>query len=278
VDAARIASAAGIEIVELGDLEAMTTASRLFDDVWGTPGGDSYLAPSLLRALSHAGNYGAAAYEKTGETNPGGALIGAVMGFLGQDGDGTFLHSHILAVSSKRRSGGVGFALKEHQRAWALGHGLRKITWTFDPLVRRNAFFNLHKLGAGAGTYLENFYGDMDDDVNGGDESDRLLVEWRLDDPRVELAASGDLGEIDVATLDASIALDEDGSVADGADVWSDVVVCATPDDVIELRRRDPEAAMRWRRALRSTLGDAMARGYTVTGFARTGWYVLERA
>ena len=56
-------------------------------------------------------------------------------------------------------------------------------TWTFDPLVRANARFNLVKLGAVAVAYLTDFYGEMQDGINAGDRSDRCAVKWELDDP-----------------------------------------------------------------------------------------------
>jgi predicted GNAT superfamily acetyltransferase len=263
--ALEVARGAGVEVAELGELREMTDVSVLFDDLWGTPG-NSYLSPSLIRALSFAGNYAAAAFGS------GGELVGAVLGFLGSDGEGTHLHSHILGVSTSSRGSNVGFALKQHQRAWALHNGLHRITWTFDPLVRRNAFFNLQKLGAGAASYLVNFYGDMDDDINAGDESDRLLIEWHLENARVLQAAEDRVDEPDVSA--ASVALSMDGETSS---VTGDVVVCATPDDIVALRRSDPQRAVHWRRALRDTLGEAMTGGYRVTGFARSGWYVLER-
>ena len=84
----------------------------------------------------------------------------------------------------------VGFALKLHQRAWALLRGVSEIAWTFDPLVSRNAYFNLVKLGAQPAEYLPNFYGTMLDTINGDDDSDRLLVRWRLRSPHVVAAAA----------------------------------------------------------------------------------------
>lgn len=265
--AARAADRAGVEVVEISDLEALTGASRLFDELWGTGPGDSYLSPSLLVALSHAGNYAAGAYA-------GGALVGAVMGFLGFDAGVPYLHSHILGVGASHRGGNVGAALKQHQRAWALGHGLRKVTWTFDPLVRRNAFFNIQKLGAEASAYLVNFYGEMSDDINGSDESDRLLIAWDLTSDRTERAADG--GLVSPQTDGSTVALDLDGRVSGAG--WGPSVLCATPDDIVELRRSDPDEAMRWRRLLRTTLGRAMHEGYRVAGVSRSGWYVLERS
>ncbi len=57
--------------------------------------------------------------------------------------------------------------MKLHQRAWAIARGIPVIEWTFDPLVARNAYFNIRKLGAMPVEYLPNFYGIMGDGING---------------------------------------------------------------------------------------------------------------
>ena len=77
-------------------------------------------------------------------------------------------------------SHGVGFALKQHQRAWGLDRDLSEMTWTFDPLVSRNARFNLTKLGAHASEYAVDFYGPMMGEMNANDQSDRLVAVWPL--------------------------------------------------------------------------------------------------
>jgi predicted GNAT superfamily acetyltransferase len=168
----------------------------------------------------------------------------------------------------------VGFALKEHQRAWALANGIRKVTWTFDPLVRRNAHFNLQKLGATAAEYHERFYGAMMDGINAGDESDRLLIVWNLDDDRAVEAASGRLDE---PSGKGTVALSADGNAPQRGEMSGDIVLCQTPEDIIALREADPKRALQWRIALRETLGAALQDGYDVAGFTRAGWYVLGR-
>ncbi len=85
----------------------------------------------------------------------------------------------------------VGFALKVHQRAWCLRRDVRVIAWTYDPLIRRNAYFNLVKLGARPVEYLRNFYGVMDDVINGGTETDRMLVHWDLRSAAAAEASAG---------------------------------------------------------------------------------------
>jgi predicted GNAT superfamily acetyltransferase len=273
-DAGKAAERAGVELALLGGPSEIRAASALFSTVWGTANTDAHIPPDLLRALTHAGNYAAGAYA-------GDELVGAVVGFLGRDGDGPYLHSHILGVAGAARGANIGFALKLHQRAWALDAGLRKITWTFDPLVRRNAYFNLNKLGAHADAYHERFYGSMTDGINAGDESDRLLVVWQLDADSVTRAAGDDRHEPNLDSLRASGATSAlcatSGGDPETAKVVGDVVLCATPEDAIAIRRGDPDLALRWRRALRDTLGGALSDGYSVSGFTRSGWYVLER-
>ena len=83
------------------------------------------------------------------------------------------MHSHITGVLPGLQSQGLGRLLKQHQREWALAREVGHITWTFDPLVARNAHFNLRVLGARVTEYLVDHYGPMDDGVNRGDETDR---------------------------------------------------------------------------------------------------------
>jgi predicted GNAT superfamily acetyltransferase len=266
------AAAAGIEIRDVHSMQEIKDVSELFDRVWGSKDNDPLMAPGMLRAMTHAGNYAAGAFVAD-------KMVGAVTGFLGTDDNGPYLHSHILGVSDGHRGGHIGFALKQHQRAWVLANGMRKVTWTFDPLVRRNAFFNVQKLGAAAAEYLVRFYGTMFDEINAGDETDRLLIAWDVDSARVERAATDKLAEPNVTALreqGATVAL-SDRLEVDLTD-WSDVVLCATPDDIVALRRDDPYAGRLWRTSLRETLGKALDDGYGVTGFARSGWYVLERS
>ena len=93
------------------------------------------------------------------------------------------MHSHITGVLPGLQSHGLGRVLKQHQRDWAFARDVGHITWTFDPLVARNAHFNLRVLGARVTEYLVDHYGPMDDGVNRGDETDRVMVSWALAAP-----------------------------------------------------------------------------------------------
>ncbi len=90
------------------------------------------------------------------------------------------LHSHMTAVKPEEQNAGVGLRLKLMQREEAKKMGYRKITWTFDPLQCRNAYFNFHKLGVRVGEYLSDFYGEMSSKMSSGLPTHRLLVHWDL--------------------------------------------------------------------------------------------------
>jgi predicted GNAT superfamily acetyltransferase len=102
-----------------------------------------------------------------------------------------YLHSHMLAVRESYRNRGLGAQLKLEQRRDALSRGIRHMEWTFDPLEIKNAFLNIHKLGAVVCSYREDFYGVSSSRLQGGLPTDRLLAEWHLDSPRVNAILGG---------------------------------------------------------------------------------------
>ena len=232
------------ELTELGDMKEL---QELFLKVWERSS-EPPLNSDVMRALAHAGNYLAGVRSE-------GRLVAGIVGWLGIHPDRELLlHSHILGVLPGSDSRGLGFALKQHQRTWCLARGIRTVEWTFDPLVRRNASFNLRKLGAEAAEYLVDFYGAMPDRINAGDESDRILVRWELESPKAVAAAAGRLHEVAVGPH---------------------AHLCEVPEDIVAIRRTDPEKAREWRRRVRDALGGQMMAGGRVEGFTPDGCYVL---
>lgn len=226
------------EIRILDDPADMAAVVTVFQQVWGTV--LPIVGVELLRAISHSGGYVASVTDS-------GNIIGASFGFLARHRGRQALHSHITGILPGVQHSGVGRAMKKHQRAWAADNDLEWVTWTFDPLVRRNAWFNLEVLKADVAEYLVDFYGPMEDSMNSNDVSDRILVAWRVDSSAApeQNAASGPTIEV------------------------------ATPDDIHALRRTDPAEAMRWRLQLRDQLGGRLAAGGAVTGFTRDGSYLV---
>ena len=118
-------------------------------------------------------------------------MVGASVAFFTEP-LGAAMHSHITGVLPGTAGRGVGAALKWHQRQWALERGLSRITWTYDPLIARNSYFNLARLGARPDTYFVDFYGLMNDGPNRGQPTDRMQVVWDLSaQPTLECAGAG---------------------------------------------------------------------------------------
>jgi predicted GNAT superfamily acetyltransferase len=261
--------AAGLDVAELHENGELRALVELLDAVWGRAGGPPLINLETLRALAHAGAYIAGARAD-------GRLVGGLVGFFGRDADGTLtLHSHILGVRESARGEGVGHALKLHQGRWALARGIREVRWTFDPLVRRNAHFNLVGLGAEPIAYHEDFYGRMDDAINAADPTDRLVVRWRVADPRPAIPDDAEA----LRARGAEIVLREGprGEPVPEPPGPARVRLCQVPEDIVALRRTRPEAALAWRLALREALGGGIRAGARVVGMVPGGWYVLER-
>ncbi|MFZ9676651.1 MAG: hypothetical protein ACO39D_05740 [Ilumatobacteraceae bacterium] len=214
-------------------------AGEVFDRVWGMSGMVSH---EVIIATVHAGGYASLAWVDD-------HVVGASWGFLGA---GRTLHSHVTGVVPSHNSAGVGDALKRHQWHWAHDHSLEAITWTFDPLVRRNAYFNLVKLGAVVTEYHEDFYGTIDDGINRGERTDRLMVRWQVAGSNPEPPA---------------------GVVVTAAD-WT----IPTPQDVEALRVTDHREAQAWRERHRADWRKAFSGEWKVAGFMADGCYAVVRA
>jgi predicted GNAT superfamily acetyltransferase len=227
---------------ELETTDECHAGAGLFNALWAT----EIVHGELMVAMARSGNYVAGAWD-------GDALVGAAMGWLGREGDTDHLHSHIAGVVPEAQGRGVGYRLKMHQRSWALERGLTEIHWTFDPLVRKNAGFNLNRLGAVGVAFVEDFYGALDDAMNAGEPTDRMVISWAL------TGATGATGA---------------APVPPPAD---DDVLCPLPDDIVGLRRADPDEARRHRAEQRKILTPAFADGYVAVAVTEAGELRLAR-
>ncbi|MFM8673279.1 MAG: GNAT family N-acetyltransferase, partial [Candidatus Nanopelagicus sp.] len=156
----------------LESFQDLNSARSIFDSTWAMDHGTE-ITPNLLQAMVHSGSYLSGAFINN-------EIVGAAFAFPAIN-NGLHLHSHMTAVLPEFRDQGVGYALKIDQWGWAKKNSYSYLSWTFDPLVRRNAKLNIVKLGVDISAYYPNFYGEMPDALNAGDESDRLMVSWSTD-------------------------------------------------------------------------------------------------
>jgi predicted GNAT superfamily acetyltransferase len=252
--------------VTLRPLPSLDDADRILRVMIGTWGEHQLLPREMIHALGASGNVPWGAFD-------GEEMIGYVLGWMGiEPEEGLHTHSHMLAALPDRRHRGVGYALKLAQRAQAIEQGIGLVRWTFDPLVARNGYFNLSKLGAVADRFHRNFYGEMTDSLNRGERSDRLVVRW-------DLARSP--GPRNVATGGATPVLERSGDTDTPAPVLVSVpgpgvALVQIPREYGELREREPALARAWRDALAEAVEACVEAGLVVAGFdGPTSAYVM---
>lgn len=231
-----------ISIRPLTSLPDQVLGRMIFDHTWAMDAGTE-ITPNLLQAMIHSGAYLSGAFMD-------GECVGAAFAFPATTG-GLHLHSHMTAVLDKFRDKGIGHALKVDQYKWAKQNNYKEITWTFDPLVARNARLNILKLGVDISAYYPNFYGDMPDELNAGDESDRVMANLKV------------VG--DVPTPRTAISAPDKSAV-----------LIAIPSDIVAIRGKDLAENLRWRRSVRDEFVDVLARGGKVIGFSENNEYVVQ--
>mgnify|MGYP000365228398 CR=1 FL=1 len=226
----------------LFSLSDINQAREIFDRTWA-PVNSTEVTPNLLQAMVHSGSYLSGAFIDN-------KIIGAAFAFPATNG-GLHLHSHMTAVLPEYRDKGVGYALKIDQWNWAKKKNYSHLSWTFDPLVRRNAKLNIAKLGVDISDYFPNFYGDMPDALNAGDESDRLMVSWRTD--------------IDAPKARELITKPETGDI-----------LIEIPEDIVAIRSKNQSESMKWRRQVREQFLAAFEKNGKVIGFSANNEYVVR--
>jgi len=231
-----------IQVRRLETLTDQTLGRQIFDQTWAMDSGTE-ITPNLLQAMVHSGAYLSGAFidEK---------CVGAAFAFPATT-EGLHLHSHMTAVLVKYRDKGIGYSLKIDQWNWAKKNNYKEITWTFDPLVARNAKLNLIKLGIDISAYYPNFYGDMPDALNAGDESDRVMASWKV------------AGDQPVAK-----------SVITNPDKADTLI--KIPEDIVAIRSEDISENLKWRHKVREEFMRAFEKGGKVVGFSANNEYVVR--
>lgn len=229
----------GIRIEPLSGLDDLDAAVEIQKAIWGYADVEVDSRALLVIASRFIGSL-LGAFE-------GDALVGMALAF--HTASPERLHSHRVGVLREYQNRGIGRALKLAQREQAMAQGVRVIQWTFDPLQPRNAHFNLVRLGAIGRSYLPNLYGASSSPLHGRLPTDRLLLEWHVESPRVGAILHGE-------------------EYRPGADSVQ-----------IQLPPRGERSHPDHQEKLRHSMEDKLAAGYAVTGFYSNNqqdFYTLE--
>jgi len=266
--------------------EDMTSVEELQRAVW--PGSETDVVPAhmLITAMHNGGLVIGAFLEDR--------IIGFVFGFPGlefiPDGPRPKHCSHMMGIHPDHRDSGIGFALKRAQWQMVRHQGLDHITWTYDPLLSRNAYLNIAKLGAVCNTYRRSEYGEMRDELNAGLPSDRFQVDWWVNTRRVERRLSKrprrplKLDNFAKADLRPLYSLQsQSGNWPRPPEHFSPLegklALAEIPSDFSALKDADFPLARDWRFFSREVFETAFAAGFIVTDFVydqSRSFYVLS--
>jgi predicted GNAT superfamily acetyltransferase len=265
--------------------EDMTLVEELQRAVW--PGSETDVVPAhVFIAAIHNGGLTIGAFVDD-------ELIGFVFGFPGikflPDGPHPKHCSHMMGIRPGKRDSGVGFALKRAQWQMVRKQGIDHITWTYDPLLSRNAHLNIAKLGAICSTYRRSEYGDMRDGLNAGLPSDRFQVDWWVNTSRVERRlgrrarkplelddfSKADLQPLYMPLIGASSLLHPPEHFSP---FERHLLLAEIPSDFNTIKSEDFALARDWRYFSRELFETAFNSGYIITDFIyedERSFYVL---
>lgn len=246
-----------IEIRPLHSVEECNAAATLQREVWGQDYVDVVPA-TLLHVVEYVGGLAAGAFDRAGD------MLGFVFGINGVR-DGEIVHwSHMLGVRERARNLGLGRRLKEYQRKRMHDLGATRIFWSFDPLMSKNAYFNLNRLGAEVVEYVPDMYGTTSSPLHLGMPTDRLIVSLRTDGR----------GERRSAVLSADYPVmsafprDHDRPMPSNA-TSTPAVLIEIPADILGVLSRSTSTAAQWRLGVRAHFQWALSNGYAVAGLLR---------
>lgn len=237
--------------------------------IWGP---QDAVPASVLMVAQKVGGMAAGAFDARGR------LLGCVFGLTGTR-DGQIVHwSHFLAVRPDARDLGLGRRLKHYQRRTLRASGVTTMYWTFDPLVARNAHLNLNRLGVAVEEFVPDMYGRAGestvDPVLG---TDRFVVRWDLGTKRTRRRDRRGGGRRTAAAPVVNAEWQGTGEPQPAEPALPDapVILLAVPADIQALKERSPDLARAWRSATRRALQHYLGRGFRVSGFLSSGYYVL---
>jgi len=259
-----------VEIRTLRTVEECEACVALQRHVWGFEPTD-VVPVTLLHVVDYVGGLAAGAFDASGE------LLGFVFGVSGVR-DGELVHwSHMLGVRESARNLGLGRMLKEHQRAALSKLGIRRVFWSFDPLMAKNAYFNFNRLGSSVVEYVPDMYGTTMSPLHLGLPTDRLIV------TTLTSAVESDRHQPPTGQLPLlSPFLREGDQPLDMAQRPANVLV-EVPSDILAITQRSLATARQWRLAVRDHFRWALTNGYDVDSVRRDAaddreFYVLRHS
>jgi predicted GNAT superfamily acetyltransferase len=235
-------AAAGTAVHALTTGAELTDLRELFDLAWPSP--STQITQNFGTALIHSGAVLTGVYQDH-------QLVAGAMAIVSNQGGKVGLHSHMAATHPDFRGRGFGALVKYEQAAIAAAQGIRTITWTFDPLVLRNAKLNVLNLGVTIKKFVPDFYGQMEDEINANDLTDRLWCEWQLEQPKAMTAPHQPLP------------------------ISDDLIRVPIVKDIGAIKNVDPKQARELRLDMRNALSNALDGTREIKGISPADEYLI---
>lgn len=248
------------------DVESLKQVVDLEISVWGLEAVDA-VPSSIMRALAHTGGLIVGAYKEQ-------QIVGMALAYPAIYKNELIMWSHMAGVDKPYQSQGIGYELKRFQADWARERGYKHIGWTFDPLQRGNASFNLSHLGAHAVEYNVNFYGDMTDEINKGMPSDRVVALWDITNARQTDKVSPQF-DSNIAAL--TIDQNNDPLLKSEINPDTKLQFIQIPASLAPL---SSDQMLKWRLALRESFSKLLSLDYTASNFIdmeNAGVYIFQK-
>lgn len=247
-----------MEIEFLKNTDSAREITKILKSAWGSETLDQDLKDIFL-ASSFNGGISIVARENEN-------IVGINFGFPGYRKGKLYLYSHLTGVSHDVKGRGIGISLKMAQKKWALENGFDLIAWTFDPLMNLNASLNIGKLGSISRTYLFNFYGRLDDKINYGITTDRIVAEWWLNKPNNIFKRPEKVYDLTASIYDLDI------------EFKYSTIGLIIPEDFPKLKKANMEKAQYIRNISGKILYDLLGKGYTICGYSKDKpMYILSK-
>ncbi|WP_216831135.1 hypothetical protein [Alkalihalobacterium elongatum] len=257
-----------VKIKIIKSIKHFSDIEDIYGDIWGVS--NKVPLHNLITVARHGGVI-------LGAFNKQEKMIGFSYGFPGVNDLNSnipkiYLCSHILGVIKEYRNLGIGEELKWAQYDYAYKMGYTKILWTFDPLEAINAKLNFHKLGAISNEYIENCYGFINDHLNKGIPTDRLVVDWELKHSLVQkrslISSKVDAREyFEVGKVNGTVDKIE-WELGNLKEIPCNMILkLPVPVNIQKIKQNNTDLARKWRYQFREVMRTLFASGYKITDF-----------
>lgn len=261
----------------------------------------AYLTSGLVLTAFDEGLFTTDERERMAQEDPWYAAdhpIGFLACFADFDRRGHFWYGARMGVDRLYWDKNIGDELVRSLYECAKERGIPRVRWTYDPLISRNGYIYIHKMGATVREIGFNYYSAVftSDEFNRGISTDRLIVDWQVNSDRViERMERGNLPPLDDSSELTSentvndIEVDEQGLEKPGERLIFNAaeprLFIEIPYDQDKILKVDRAKAQVLRDRIRGLFMHYLARGYVVKGFVvkrepngrRRPFYKLER-